>query len=56
MSKKLKPTSLLEAAKLFTEESYDRSTMKKVVHNLVLHKEATRVLLKELELILKDLQ
>jgi hypothetical protein len=54
-SNKQKPTTLLEAAKLFTEESYDHSTMRKVIINLVQHKEATRVLLKEMELISKDL-
>lgn len=55
MSHEMTPTSLLEAAKKFAEESYDRSTMRQVLINLVHHKEATRILLQELDLISKEL-
>ncbi len=55
MSKQAKSTSLLEAAQKFADESYEQSTMRKVIINFVYHKEATRVLLRELELLSKDL-
>jgi len=55
MSEEKKPTSLLEAAKFFAEQSYDQSTMRQVIINMVHHKEATRVLIREMDLIAKDL-
>jgi hypothetical protein len=55
MSREPKPTSLLDAAKRFAEESYDQSTMRQVLINLVHHKEATRILLQEMDLISKEL-
>lgn len=49
------PTSLIEAAKHFAHESYEQSTMRSVLINFIQHKEATRILLQEMDLISKEL-
>jgi hypothetical protein len=56
MSKKQIKTSLYEAAQKFAHESYEQSTMRQVLINFMIHKEATRLLIKEMELLSKDLK
>jgi hypothetical protein len=51
-----KATSLIEAANLFTQEPYEQSTMRAVIINLVHHQEATKTLLREIELMLKEVR
>ena len=55
MSNKKKATTLLEAAKRFTEETYEQSAMRQVIINFAKYKEATRILVRELDMINKDL-
>jgi hypothetical protein len=56
MYKQKQQTSLLEAAEKFATESYDQSTMRKVIINMVHFKEASEVLIRELKLVSKDLE
>ncbi len=49
-------TTLIDAAKKFAHESYDTSTMRKVLINMVRYNEATRTLIQEMELLEKDLR
>lgn len=56
MPKQTIQTSLLEAANKFATESYDQSTMRKVIINMVHFKQASEILIRELKLVAKDLE
>lgn len=51
-----KQTSLIEAAYKFASESYEQSTMRKVIINMVHFKQASEILIRELKLVAKDLE
>jgi hypothetical protein len=53
---KQKATSLIEAAHLYTQEPYEQSTMRSVIINMVHHQEATKTLLREIELMMKEIR
>lgn len=56
MYKQSNTVSLIQAAEKFAHESYEQSTMRKVIINMVHFKEASEILLRELKLVAKDLE
>jgi hypothetical protein len=52
-SKKL--FSLKDAARLYTEKSYDKSAMQQIILYYIHHKAMTKMLLKEVEKVMDDL-
>lgn len=55
MSKAKQLTSLKQAAEYFTKQPYEQSALRQVMINLIQNPEATKRLVREMELLSKEL-